>query len=55
MLKPAENLSEPCNVRLPLELISRIKQMANKSERSFSGQIRWLLALAIKQVEEREQ
>ena len=51
MLKPAENLSEPCNVRLPLDIIEKIKEMANENERSFSGQVRWLLALAIKQIE----
>jgi hypothetical protein len=53
MSKQDKNLSETCNIRLPVDLLSKIRQMANENERTFSGQIRWLLSLAVKQIEEK--
>jgi hypothetical protein len=35
------------NVRLPLELQEAIRKLALRGERSFSGQVRWLLQKAL--------
>ncbi len=44
----------PVNVRLSEELVAVIRQQALRSERTLSGQLRWLLQKAV-QEEEKEQ
>lgn len=44
-------LPNPINVRLPESLMTLIRRQAAESERTFSGQVRWLLSRAVKQME----
>jgi hypothetical protein len=42
----------PVNVRLPEELVEKIRKQALKSERTLSGQVRWLLQRAVQEEEQ---
>ena len=50
----AKEFPNPVNVRLSEELVATIRQQALRSERTLSGQLRWLLQKAV-QEEEKEQ
>ena len=50
----AKEFPNPVNVRLSEELVATIRQQALRSERTLSGQLRWLLQRAV-QEEEKEQ
>jgi hypothetical protein len=47
------DLPDPINVRLPEELLTKVRQQALKNERTISGEVRWLLQRAV-QEEEKE-
>ncbi len=42
----------PVNVRLSEELVEKVRRQALESERTFSGQVRWLLQRAVQEEEQ---
>ena len=52
-IKP-KKLPNPSYVRLPEDLVEAIREQALRNERTFSGEVRWLLQRAVEELYPKE-